>query len=26
VKLMFKKRQTRFYPAAVGERYADALA
>ena len=25
VKLMFRKRQTRFYPAAVGERYADAL-
>jgi replicative DNA helicase len=26
VKLMFKKRQTRFYSAAVGERYADALS
>jgi replicative DNA helicase len=26
MKLMFKKRQTRFYPAAVGERYADALS
>jgi replicative DNA helicase len=23
VKLMFKKRQTRFYPAAIGERYAE---
>jgi replicative DNA helicase len=23
VRLMFKKRQTRFYPAAVGERYAE---
>jgi replicative DNA helicase len=26
LKLMFKKRQTRFYPAAVGERYAESLA
>ncbi len=26
LKLMFKKRQTRFYPAAMGERYADAIA
>jgi replicative DNA helicase len=26
IKLMFKKRQTRFFPAAVGDRYADALA
>jgi replicative DNA helicase len=26
LKLMFKKRQTRFYSAATGERYADAFA
>jgi replicative DNA helicase len=26
LKMMFKKRQTRFYPAAVGERYADVLS
>jgi replicative DNA helicase len=26
LKLMFKKRQTRFYSAAVGERYAEALS
>jgi replicative DNA helicase len=26
LKLMFKKRQTRFYSAAMGERYADSLA
>ncbi len=26
MKLMFRKRQTRFYPAAVGERYAEAVS
>lgn len=26
LKLMFRKRQTRFYPAAVGERYAEAVS
>jgi replicative DNA helicase len=26
LKLMFRKRQTRFYPAAMGERYADAVS